>query len=158
MMFGDVLLLFYFLRLPVQTVSYEQILGTETVLEGSETWRQQHHRCRAPQQTSRMCRRCFRGISLITERWLAASFPAARCWPGEEAEWIWEPQAAGNRHPVWKRHPGVSSSSVLQIKTSSQVKANRFILHSEFYVLGSSSRTTNFFLGWKWKLSLTWKN
>lgn len=40
---SDVLLLFYFLRLPLQTVSYEQILGTETVLEGSKTWRQQHH-------------------------------------------------------------------------------------------------------------------
>lgn len=29
------LLLFNFLRLPFQTVSHEQILGTETVLEGS---------------------------------------------------------------------------------------------------------------------------
>lgn len=40
-----------FLRLPVQTLSYEQILGTETVLEGCKTWRQQHHGHSPPQQT-----------------------------------------------------------------------------------------------------------
>lgn len=56
--------------------------------------------------------RCFRTLSLITEGWLGASFPAARCWPGEEAERVWKPQAAGNGHPVWKRHPGVSSTQL----------------------------------------------
>lgn len=41
--FGSLLLFLSFLRLSFQTVSYEQILSTETVLEGSKTWRQQHH-------------------------------------------------------------------------------------------------------------------
>ena len=36
-------LLVVLLRLPFQTVSYEQILSAETVLEGGKTWRQQHH-------------------------------------------------------------------------------------------------------------------
>lgn len=35
----------------------------------------------------------------------------ACCWPGEEAEWVWKPQTAGNSHPVWKCHSGVLRNS-----------------------------------------------
>lgn len=45
--------LLVFLRLPFQTVSHEQILSTETVLESGQTWRQQHHRHSSPHQTPR---------------------------------------------------------------------------------------------------------
>lgn len=47
---------FFFLvfvfRLPFQTLSNEQILSTETVLESSKTWRQQYNWHSPPQQTS----------------------------------------------------------------------------------------------------------
>jgi len=42
-------------RLPFQAVPHEQILRTETVLEGGKTRRQQHHRHTPPHQTSREC-------------------------------------------------------------------------------------------------------
>lgn len=45
----NLVLSFRFLRLPVQTLSNEQILGTETVLEGCKTRRQQHHWHSPPQ-------------------------------------------------------------------------------------------------------------
>lgn len=42
-----------FHRLPLQALSHEQILGSETVLEGGETWRQQHDRHGSSQQAAR---------------------------------------------------------------------------------------------------------
>lgn len=70
-------LLLYFLRLPLPTVSYEQILCTETVLEGCKTWRQQHHWRSPPQQTSCMCGRCPKNISLIVEGFTGCLSPCS---------------------------------------------------------------------------------
>lgn len=140
-----VLLSFYFLRLPLQTVSYEQILGTETVLEGGKTWRQQHHGRSPPQQTSRMCGRSPKNIGRIIQGLLGASLCVACCWPGEEAEWVWKPEAAGNHHPIWKCHPGVSTMNFCSTESCLGC-----ILQLALYVLGSSSNTIYLFVGLKW--------
>lgn len=137
------------LRLPFQTVSYEQILRTEAVLESGKTWRKQYHWHSPPQQTPCMCPlhpflcslasllwkllhlcvtssfsspslRCV-CVSIISTRAIVyvsplvvmwASLLPALCftpacrWPGEEAEWVWKSQAAGNSHTVWKCYSG----------------------------------------------------
>lgn len=96
-------ILFFFLfflfsfRLPFQTVSNEQILSTETILESSKTWRQQYHWHSPPQQTSCKKTSCFvlTYVSKVEKKIFFLHFNPfcliACCGPWEEAEWVWEP-------------------------------------------------------------------